>query len=114
MTRRSYIQVDGVLYEKGTEPRTEAAMVMPDIAAYRSMIDGSMITSRSQHREHLHRHGYQEVGNDSSLYKPRAIPDCKPERRKEIIRQQIANMTNKEFNRAVQRTIDHWKWNSRS
>lgn len=41
--------------------------VMPDITPYVSMIDGSVINSRSRHREHLKAHGCEEVGNDSSL-----------------------------------------------
>jgi hypothetical protein len=39
-------------------------MVMPDIAPYRSMIDGSIINSRSEHRAHLRAHGCLEVGNE--------------------------------------------------
>jgi len=45
--------------------------VMNDIQPYVSMIDGSLIQSRSQHRAHLKQHGCIEVGNDSSLSKPR-------------------------------------------
>lgn len=44
--------------------RIVAPMVAPDIQPYRSMCDGSMITSRSQHRAHLRQHGVQEVGNE--------------------------------------------------
>lgn len=42
----------------------DAPLVMPDIQPYQSMIDGSMITSRSQHREHLKAHGCIEIGNE--------------------------------------------------
>lgn len=67
--RKSFVQIDGVLYEKGTEPVKESKgpMIMKDIDPYKSMIDGSMITSRSHHREHLRMHGCVEIGNDSSL-----------------------------------------------
>lgn len=41
-----------------------APMVAADIQPYRSMCDGTMITSRSQHREHLRRHGVIEIGNE--------------------------------------------------
>lgn len=41
-----------------------APMVMRDIGEYRSPIDGSMITSRSQHRDHKRAHGVEEVGNE--------------------------------------------------
>jgi hypothetical protein len=63
--------------------------VIPDIQPYKSMIDGSMITSRSVHRAHLKQHGCVEVGNDSSLRatpKPIAPP---PGLKDEIIR--VAN-----------------------
>ena len=56
------------------EPRRTSYQVMPDIQPYRSMVDGSVITSRSHHREHLKQHGCIEIGNDSSLYKePRPL-----------------------------------------
>ena len=48
--------------------------VMPDIQPYQSMVDGTLITSRSHHREHLKQHGCEEVGNDSSLFhEPRPL-----------------------------------------
>lgn len=52
--------------------------VMKDIEPYRSMIDGSIITSRSKHRQHLKDHGCVEVGNDSSLGKPRKQLESPP------------------------------------
>lgn len=114
MTRRSYVQINGVLYERGTEPQPEGPMVMPDIAPYRSMIDGSEITSRSRHREHLREHGMQEVGNDSSLYKaPAPNYDVNPQGRKELLRAQFDRMTHAEFTRARQRALDAIRWNSR-
>ena len=44
--------------------------VMGDIQPYRSMIDGTLIQSRSRHREHLRQHGCVEVGNDSRILHP--------------------------------------------
>jgi len=41
--------------------------VMVDIPAYRSMIDGSIIESRSAHRNHLKSHGMIEVGNEQPI-----------------------------------------------
>lgn len=52
-----------------------APMVASDIKPYRSMIDGSMITSRSKHRAHLKQHGCIEVGNETKHLKP---PEKKP------------------------------------
>lgn len=73
MTRRRWVYLDGVAHEVGAdyapEPRGRNWQVMPDIAPYRSMADGSIINSRSRHREHLRAHGCIEVGNDSSLFR---------------------------------------------
>ena len=51
-----------------------APYVAPDIAPYRSMIDGSVIESRSRHREHLKAHGCIEVGNEKLSSKPLSPP----------------------------------------
>ena len=113
--RKSYVQVDGVLYEKGTEPIAGGVMVIPDIQPYQSMIDGTMITSRSQHREHLRQHGCQELGNEplKHLGKPyEGIPDVNPQRRKELIRAQVNEMTHEQFKLAIKRDVDRVKWNS--
>lgn len=87
MAKRSWIQIDGVLYEKGTEPMSEPVgpMVMPDIKPYQSMIDGSLITSRSRHREHLRDHNCIEVGNDSSVLNPKPRPLQSPPGLKDAI-----------------------------
>ena len=77
MTRRRYVQINGTLHEVGPDytpaPR-KSQQVMPDIAPYRSMIDGSLITSRSKHREHLRAHNCIEIGNDSSVLNPKPQP----------------------------------------
>ena len=44
-----------------------SALVMPDIQPYRSMIDGSLIGSRSKHRVHLRDHDCIEVGNEKQV-----------------------------------------------
>ena len=112
--KRSYIQINGVLYEKGTEPQSDAPMVMGDIQPYRSMITGEMITSRSQHREHLRQHGCTEIGNEiPKEITYRGIPDVAPQQRKELIRAQIDAMTHREFRQAIKRDVDRVKWNSR-
>jgi hypothetical protein len=74
MTRRRYIYVNGEAHEVSQdwtpEPRSDIH-IMGDITPYQSMLNGEIITSRSRHREHLRDHGCVEVGNDSSLYRPR-------------------------------------------
>lgn len=42
-----------------------APMLIRDIGEYRSPLDGQMITSRSQHRDHMRTHDVVEVGNES-------------------------------------------------
>jgi hypothetical protein len=97
--RKTYIYVNGELVEKGSKEHYESLgpTVMPDIAPYKSMIDGSMITSRSTHRDHLRQHGCIEVGNERMETK---LPPPKDTRR-EVMHAQLANMTHKEANRIL-------------
>ena len=110
--RKSYVQIDGVLYEKGTEPSTRVAPdVMPDIQPYTSMLTGELITSRSRHREHLRERGYVEVGNDSSLRKPyTGMPDAAPQQRKELLIAQVQAMTHDQWKAAGRRDLERIRW----
>jgi hypothetical protein len=94
--RKTYIYVNGELVEKGSDEHYNSLgpMVMPDIQPYKSMIDGSMITSRSVHRDHLRQHNCIEIGNES---KPPPVIDT----RREVMRQQLANMTHKQANQIL-------------
>lgn len=68
------------------ESNTRSFQVMPDIQPYKSMIDGTVINSRSRHREHLRDHGCVEIGNDSSVMrKPERQPLQSPPGLKEVI-----------------------------
>ena len=115
--KRTYVQVDGQLYEKGTEPRRESGpMIMGDIQPYQSMITGELITSRSRHREHLRDHGAVELGNEPLKYAKQpyeGIPDVAPQQRRELIRTQFDAMSHAEFKSALRRDIERVKWNSR-
>lgn len=51
-------------------PEPKSAMVMPDIQPYQSMVDGSMIASRSKHREHLRANHLIEIGDQTHHLKP--------------------------------------------
>lgn len=55
------------------ERRITAPYVVADIQPYQSMCDGSWITSRSQHREHLKAHGVIELGNEKLPTPPAKI-----------------------------------------
>jgi hypothetical protein len=50
-----------------------APMIAVDIQPYRSQIDGSMITSRSQHRAHLKQHSCIEIGNETKHLQPKPM-----------------------------------------
>ena len=110
--KRSYVQINGQLYERGHEPVSEGPMVIDDISPYRSQATGEMITSRSRHREHLRQHNCVEIGDQVHHLQVKR-PDFESPQRKELIRAQIDAMSHAEFKRALQRDIERVKWNSR-
>ena len=81
--RKRYVQINGELVEVSKDWRPEPKAdfhVMPDIQPYQSMVDGTMITSRSHHRAHLKQHGMIEVGNEVKhlkAYGPKPPPGLK-------------------------------------
>lgn len=46
------------------------SMVIGDIQPYQSMVDGTMVMGRAEHREHLKRHNLIEVGDQTHHLKP--------------------------------------------
>jgi hypothetical protein len=62
MTRRSYVQVDGVLYERGAEPipgedaRRAGPTIIPDLPDFISPIDHKVVHGRAGMRDHCARH----------------------------------------------------------
>ena len=73
--RRRFLQVDGQLIEVALDyaPEPRGPMIMKDIQPYISQADGSLITSRSRHREHLRAHNCFEIGNETKYLKPKPI-----------------------------------------
>lgn len=76
MTRRRWVYRDGQSHEVeiGYVPPPRVVHVVRDIKPYRSMIDGSIIPSRSRHREHLRDHNCVEVGNDRRVLNAKREP----------------------------------------
>ncbi len=117
--RKSYVQVDGVLYEKGTEPLQELPYVVGDLKPYKSMADGSIIEGRAQHREHLRKHGCVEVGNETKHHLgyydriAKEVASKQRESRVGLLRAQFDSMTDRQVRAAVKRDADFVKWNSR-
>jgi len=91
--RRRYIQArDGHLIEVTQERSSlpsRSPEIMRDIKSYRSMIDGTWISSRSRHREHLKAHNCVEVGNDASLHRQPKPLESPPGLKKMLI--EVAN-----------------------
>jgi len=64
----------------------ESPMVMSDIEGYISQVDGSWISSRSHHRNHLKQHRMIELGNDvPKQHKPVELSHKDKEARKRKI-----------------------------
>ena len=101
--RKTYIYVDGELVEKSIRYSEQVAPnIMPDIQPYQSMADGTMITSRSHHREHLKQHNCIEIGNEKMENRPVQVKDT----RREVLREQVANMTHDQANRVLAKLRD--------
>ncbi len=88
------------------------ANVIRDVKRYKSMIDGSVIEGRKQHREHLKRHGCIEVG-DSVKFQPNGIPDIKPKERKEMIRQLVNQHTESTWRKMMRHEVQQRRDNPR-
>jgi hypothetical protein len=108
MSRKTYIWENGELVEKIKLRKSDHHYVQDDIKPYQSMINGQMITSRSQHRRHLKANGCIEVGNEKMENKPRTFKS----NRREILREQLAGMTHKEANRILDRIRDEIRFSN--
>lgn len=99
MTRRSYIQIDGVLYEKGTEPFQSASRagpaIMSDLPDFVSPIDGKQYSGRTGLREHCRKHdvvpnaelkGLPTLMTNSDTRRPEEVHADKAARKEQIIR----------------------------
>lgn len=94
--------VDGEAIENITCNLDAKVHIMPDIKPYKSMIDGSMITSRSKHRKHLRDNNCIEVGNESMsnpIKKDKGL-------RKEALMSQLSNMTHAQANKILSKLRD--------
>jgi hypothetical protein len=83
---------------------TSGHHILRDIKPYKSMIDGSVIGSRSTHRHHLRQHECVEVGNEK--LKPLQVKDANPGGRKDFIIRQFKDMSHKEFKKVMKRSVE--------
>lgn len=108
------MQINGELVEVGEQKAQARTEIIGEFKEpVKSMIDGKMYHSRSSYTEHLKRHGYRVVGNDSSLTKPyTGMPTASPQRKEMLIRE-VNKMTHAEFRAAGRRELEQWRWNTR-
>jgi hypothetical protein len=106
--KKSYIWQGDRLVEKIPVRKAREHYVQDDIKPYQSMINGQMITSRSQHRRHLKRNDCIEVGNESMETRAQQVKS----NRREILREQLSNMTHKEANRILERIRDEIRFSN--
>ena len=91
MSRVTYVLRDGELVEKSKAAplptQARSLFAMSDIAEFRSPIDGSIISSRSQLRDHQRKHNVIQAGDDPSLYrKPKAYESDMDDITQDVIR----------------------------
>ena len=76
-----------------------APQITTDIQPYRSMITGERIAGRSQHREHLRRHGCIEIGNE--MPKSKAAKPISQASRREQLSKQLGDMSDRQANKLL-------------
>ena len=80
--------------DKHTKPGHQ---IMLDIQPYKSMVDGSMITSRSKHREHLRQHNCIEIGNETMQNTPPPVQT----NRREMLHRRLGDMSDRQANQIL-------------
>jgi hypothetical protein len=85
---RRYLYTDESGLAKSSDTIT-APYIMKDIGSYQSPLDGSMITSRSAHREHLKTHDVIEVGNEPIGKMKPTVGDLPARERMETIKRHV-------------------------
>jgi hypothetical protein len=74
-------------------------MILRDIEPYQNMIDGKMISSRSEHRDLLKAHNCVEIGNEKMEAPKPVAPN--PETRRKALHQQLGDMSDKQANKIL-------------
>jgi len=107
--RRRWIYKNGEAIEiEKYEPEAQT-YIMPDLQPYQSMADGSMIMGRRQHREHLREHNCIEIGNEVMEAKKPQQSD----NRREVLRAQLANMTNRDADKILHKLREEARFTRR-
>ena len=97
--KTTYVYRSGGLVEITREKPDAGVSFISDIQPYQSMIDGHMVTSRSEHRAHLRENNCIEIGNEKMEVRQPVPPDRDARRR--ILHQQLENMTDRQANKIM-------------
>lgn len=97
MARRSFVQINGKLYERGVDviPEIEvrrSASVAPDLPDFVSPIDGKTYSGRTGLRDHCARHNVVPTADLKGL--PTRMPNQITEQSRQQTRQVIADVMN--------------------
>jgi hypothetical protein len=104
--KRTYVYIDGEFVERKKDSKGRYHYVQGDIQPYKSMIDGRMITSRSQHRRHLKANNCIEVGNEDPT-KHISRPKVQNERLERLKWEVNRRMTNDDADRILRKIREH-------
>jgi hypothetical protein len=90
MARRSFVQVNGKLYERGVDDIPDVAgmgsgragthTVMGDLPDFVSPIDGQLVSGRAGLREHCKKHGVVPTADLKGLPFKQAVQEYQPDR----------------------------------
>lgn len=98
MTRKSYIQIGGKLYDKAElseDPSSGAPMVRGDIPDFVSPIDGSVVSGRAGLRDHCRRHNVVPTSELAGLPpKPMNLNQAPSQEQRQQTKQVIADVIN--------------------
>lgn len=83
--------------EEISKTKKASHQIMLDIQPYKSMVDGSMITSRSKHREHLRQHNCIEIGNETMQNTPPPVQT----NRREMLHRRLGDMSDRQANQIL-------------
>ena len=87
MARKSFVQINGVLYDKSVPlpegvagPQEAAPSVLPDLPEFRSPIDGKVYSGRAGLRDHCARHNVVPTAELKGLPPKPAVQQYTPDR----------------------------------
>jgi len=97
--KTTYVYRSGGLVKITREKPYAGVSFISDIQPYQSMIDGHVVTSRSEHRAHLRENNCIEIGNEKMEVR-QPVPPSRDARRR-ILHQQLENMTDRQADKIM-------------